>query len=274
MNETIASAKLQLDTAHITAIGGRLTNQDVIAFASEDDITCFIVADGTGGHEGGEIAANLVTVSVIDKFKQEASFSTHALRSYLSWAMKQVANSQEQDNRLRDMSTTIATVLIDNHNHCALWAHLGDTRIYLFRHEKILSISKDHSLAQRLVDAGAADYSKIRLHPQRSVLFAAIGGQGDTAPEVSNEAMALQEGDALILCSDGFWEWVEDYEMELCLTNTKNSQEWLEKMNAIAEKNIGDKAINRDNFSVFAIRVQGLAAASAATEAVGFNNFL
>lgn len=230
-------------------------NQDAIACAREDNISCFIIADGTGGHEGGEIAANLVTVSIIEKFTQEASFSAHALRSYVSWAIKQVANNQEQNTKLCEMSTTMATVLIDHHNRRALWAHLGDTRIYLFRHGKILSISKDHSLAQRLVDAGVADYAKIRLHPQRSVLFAAIGAQCDTEPEVSHEAISLQEGDALILCSDGFWEWVQDHEMELCLTNTQSSKEWLEQMNTLAEHNIGDKLNNRDNYSVFAIRI-------------------
>ena len=255
MNNTKATTKLRLDTAHITAIGARLTNQDAIAYASEDDLSCFVIADGTGGHEGGEIAANLVTSGVIEKFKQEASFSTRALHSYVTWAIKQVSKSQEKDLKLRDMSTTIAAILIDHHNRNALWAHLGDTRIYLFRNDRIVSISKDHSLAQRLVDAGAADYSKIRLHPQRSVLFAAVGAQGDINPEISQEEVALQVGDALILCSDGFWEWVEDHEMEQSLTNTQSSSEWLSNMNAIAEQKIGDKSINRDNFSIYAIRI-------------------
>ena len=271
MNNLKPRPKLQLDTAHITAIGGRPSNQDAIAYSIEDDLCCFVIADGTGGHEGGELAANLVTNGIIEKFKQEASFSTHALRSYITWAIKQVEKNQEQDPKLREMSTTIATVLIDQHNHCALWAHLGDTRIYLFRDGKILSISKDHSLAQHLVDAGAADYSKIRLHPQRSVLFAAIGLQGGTELDVSHETMALQEGDALILCSDGFWEWVQDQEMELSLTNSQSSQEWLKKMTTIAEKNIGDKANNRDNFSVFAIRIHD---STESIEATDLNNFL
>jgi serine/threonine protein phosphatase PrpC len=239
----------------MTAIGGRLTNQDAIACAFEDGLSCFVVADGTGGHEGGEIAANLVTNSVIEKFKQEASFSTRALHSYVAWANNQVTKTQEQDAKLRNMSTTIATVLIDHDNCSALWAHLGDTRIYLFRDGRIINISKDHSLAQRLVDAGAADYSTIRLHPQRSVLFAAIGAQGDADLEISQVPMALQDGDAFILCSDGFWEWVQDHEMEQSLTNTQSSAEWLSKMTTIAEYNIADKSISRDNFSVFAIRI-------------------
>jgi serine/threonine protein phosphatase PrpC len=255
VNDKKDAPKLRLDIAHITEIGDRVSNQDALASANVDDLSCFIVADGTGGHEGGEIAANLVITGIIEKFKQEASFSTRALESYIDWAISLVEKNQQQNEKLHNMSATMATVFIDHHNYCALWAHLGDTRIYHFRHEKILSISKDHSIAQRLVDAGYADYAQLRLHPQRSLLFAAIGAEGEIGPEVSVEPISLQQGDAFFLCTDGFWEWIQDHEMEQCLTNTQSSSEWLGKMNIVAKKNIGDLPINRDNFSAFTIRL-------------------
>ncbi len=258
VSDTSTLAKLRLDIAHITAIGDRLSNQDALASASEDGLSCFVLADGTGGHEGGEIAANLVTAGIIEKFKQEASFSARALESYIDWAMTKVAKNQQQNTDLSNMSTTVATVLIDQQNRCALWAHLGDTRIYLFRDGKIQTISKDHSLAQRLVDAGYTDYAQIRLHPQRSVLFAAIGAEGDTEPEVTSVATALQGGDAFLLCTDGFWEWIQDHEIEQSLINTQSSSECLGRMNAIAEQNIGTASVNRDNFSAFVIRIHDL----------------
>ena len=255
MSDTKIIAKLRLDIAHFTAIGDRLSNQDTLDYASEDDLSCFVLADGTGGHEGGEIAANLVTTGILEKFKQEASFSARALNSYIDWAIIQVAKKQQQNKTLGDMSTTVATVLIDQHNRCALWAHLGDTRIYLFRAGKTQIISKDHSMAQSMVDAGIADYGQIRLHPQRSVLFAAIGAQGETVPDVTSEALPLQDGDAFFLCTDGYWEWLQDHEMEQSLMNTQSSSEWLGKMNAVAQQNIGALCVNRDNFSAFAIRI-------------------
>ncbi len=258
MSDTKTAPKLGLDVAHITAIGGRSSNQDALACASEDDLSCFVVADGTGGHEGGEIAANLVTTGIIEKFKQEASFGTRALKSYVNWAMNQVAKSQALKEELSNMSATVATVLIDHNNRCALWAHLGDTRIYLFRTGKIKQLSKDHSIAQRLVDAGYIDTAQIRSHPQRSVLFAAIGAQGDTTPDITSEAVTLQEGDAFFICTDGFWEWVEEHEMEESLTNAQSSSEWLGRMNIIAEQNIGTSSANRDNFSAYAIRLHNV----------------
>lgn len=255
MSETKTKPKLRLDIAHITAIGDRSTNQDALACASEDDLSCLVLADGTGGHEGGEIAANLVTTGIIEKFKQEASFSARALESYIDWAVSQVTTSQAHNETLRNMSATVATVLIDHNNRCALWAHLGDTRIYLFRAGKIQKMSKDHSIAQSLVDAGYMDTAQIRTHPQRSVLFAAIGAQGDSKPDITSEAVALQDGDAFFLCTDGFWEWVQEHEMEESLTIAQSSSEWLGRINAIAEHNIATLSVNRDNFSAFAIRL-------------------
>ncbi|MFZ6721879.1 PP2C family protein-serine/threonine phosphatase [Undibacterium sp. Ji49W] len=245
---------MHLDTAQITAIGDRKINQDALACALEDDIVCFVMADGTGGHAGGELAAQLATDAIIEKFLQDASFSPHALRSYLDWATVKVAQGKQEHVNQRQMSTTIAAILIDQTNRCALWAHMGDTRIYQFRNSRIKTVSKDHSQAQMMVDAGFADYGQIRRHPRRNVLFAAIGAEGGFAAEVTAEVADLQHGDAFLLCTDGFWEWVFEHEMEYCLAASKTSDEWLSKMNAIAEKNINtSKAINRDNFSAFAI---------------------
>ncbi|MCU6432793.1 protein phosphatase 2C domain-containing protein [Undibacterium sp. Jales W-56] len=244
---------MHLDIAQITGIGDRQTNQDALASALADDLACFVLADGTGGHEGGELAANLVVDSIIGKFLQEASFSARALRSYVDWAIHTVAQQKAGNLKQQQMSATVATLLIDRSNRCALWAHLGDTRIYLFRRGKIIAISKDHSQAQRMVDAGYAEYATLRQHPQRSVLFAAIGAEGDSIPEITTEAITLQEGDAFLMCSDGFWEWVHEDEMEQTLVSAPNTDAWLSQMAIIAGQNNSTSKIDRDNFSAFAV---------------------
>ncbi|MFZ6749746.1 PP2C family protein-serine/threonine phosphatase [Undibacterium sp. Ren11W] len=242
-----------LDTAYISAIGDRSSNQDALTQASEDELSCFVVADGTGGHAGGEVAADLVTQAIVEKFLQEASFSAHALRSYLDWAAIKVEQHQQLTAKHADMSATVACLLIDQSNCCALWTHLGDTRIYLFRLGKIIHVSKDHSMAQRLVDAGYAKYEELRQHPQRNQLYAAIGAQGDSFPDLTPEPFAVQDGDAFLLCSDGFWEWVSDDEMGQSLRQASSSDAWLANMNKIAEQNIARTNSRRDNFSAFAI---------------------
>ncbi len=245
---------MHIDSAQSTAIGGRQSNQDAMACAFEGDVSCFVVADGTGGHEGGEVAARLVIESVIDKFVQEASFSPRALRSYVDWAIITVAQWKKQAVvKQQNMSATMATLLIDKQNRSALWAHMGDTRIYLFRAGKIQVISKDHSLAQRFIDAGYAEYAQIRQHPQRNILFAAIGAEGDTFPEVVQEPMDLLDGDAFLLCTDGFWEWITEEEMEASLKSSRSSQDWLDNMRSITVSNFGTSNRSRDNFSAFTI---------------------
>ena len=244
---------MTLETAQITAVGTRQSNQDALATCSQDELTCFVMSDGAGGHEGGEIASRLVIDAIVEKFMQEASFSARALRSYVDWAIVKVAQNKKLNTKQQNMSATMAAVLIDKSNRCALWAHLGDTRIYMFRQGKIISVTKDHSLAQRFVDAGYAQYAQIREHPQRSVLFAAIGAEGDTFPDITREVVELQNDDAFLLCTDGFWEWVMEAEMEQSLASSCSSNDWLTAMNAIAQKNVGISNRNRDNFSAFTI---------------------
>jgi serine/threonine protein phosphatase PrpC len=125
---------------------------------------------------------------------------------------------------------------------------------------KILSVSKDHSLAQRMVDAGYADYAALRQHPHRNILFAAVGAEGDIVPEVTLDAVALQEGDAFLICTDGFWEWVHEDQIEQSWLASRSSEAWLTQMNAMAEKNIANTDVSRDNFSAFAICVRDASA--------------
>ncbi|UUZ53661.1 protein phosphatase 2C domain-containing protein [Massilia sp. H-1] len=137
------------------------------------------------GHEGGEIASKVVVDSVLTRFRQSPAFGSEALLGYAASASSDVAKRKKHEPRLADMSTTVAALLIDRARGQALWAHLGDTRIYLFRNARLHTMSKDHSMTQQLIDAGYARAEQLRLHPQRNILFAAIGAEGDTSIELS-----------------------------------------------------------------------------------------
>lgn len=246
------TAGLALQFAELTDVGGRAANQDALGRAQRDGMACFVVSDGAGGHIGGEIASKLVVDAIIDSFLRELSFSQRALRSYLDQAIRQVAQGR-QDSRVADMSATVAVVLIDQHNRCALWGHLGDTRVYLFRAARLMEVTKDHSLVQQFVDAGYVPADQMRNHPQRSVLFAAIGPDNDNPPVITPTPVALHEADALLICTDGLWEWLSESDMLACLAASTDAAQWLASMAARAHGNSSTSPRQRDNFSAQAI---------------------
>ena len=248
-------APIDLAWTRINEIGMRSTNQDTIGEAFHEQLACFVLADGAGGHEGGEIASRLVVESILTCFRHAPRFGSEALLGYAACASADVARHKLKEPHCADMSTTVAALLIDCAGGQALWAHLGDSRVYLFRDARLHAISKDHSLTQQLIDAGYARAEQLRLHPQRNILFAAIGAEGDTPVQLSAGATKLLPGDALLLCSDGLWEWVMEADMERTLAQHGSAEAWLGAMCRLAEDNIEHSGKMRDNFSAYAILV-------------------
>jgi serine/threonine protein phosphatase PrpC len=245
---------VRLSWAQASEVGMRAANQDAIGAARSGDLACFVIADGTGGHQGGEVASTLAVDAVLGAFCAAPAFGAPSLLSYAARATASVAEAKRADPELAAMSTTLAALLIDQRAARVVWAHLGDSRIYLFRAGRVHAVTCDHSLAQQLVEAGYASAAGLRLHPQRNILLAAVGAEGDLAVAASGE-FALQAGDALLACSDGLWEWVLDAEMEQALSATTRSEDWLAAMCARADAAVGAAGKERDNYSAYAIRV-------------------
>lgn len=256
MRAVADSLPLRLSCAKLSAIGMRASNQDAIGDAQHDALTCFVMADGAGGHEGGEVASRLVVDAILRKFEDEACFGARALLSYLDHAIASVAQAKRDAPIHQDMSATAAALLVDRSNGRAVWAHLGDTRIYHFRGARLLAATRDHSLTQQLIDAGYARAEQLRIHPQRNILYAAIGAEGETLPSSSGDPVALEHGDAFLICTDGLWEWVLEADMERTLAAAANSVAWLDALCALADANIAAAGKVRDNYSVYAIGVQ------------------
>jgi PPM family protein phosphatase len=255
MADMANDAPVRLSWAKRCETGMRASNQDAIGDAAQNEMACFVVSDGAGGHEGGEVASNIVVGAVLQKFLGESSFGVRALLSYVGQAIVEVAQQRRSVPRLHDMSATVAALLIDQGNGRAVWAHLGDTRIYLFRDGRLFAVTRDHSLTQQLIDAGYAKAGQLRSHPQRNILLAAIGAEGDTSVAASEDVVELQDGDALLICTDGLWEWVLEAEMERLLCATPTAEQWMAAMCRLADTNIAPTGKSRDNYSAYAIRV-------------------
>lgn len=250
----LTGGSVALDIAEVSRIGGRASNQDACASTDNGALVCLVVADGAGGHEGGEIASALVVQAVVGAFERSPGCTQALLRALIAKATSDVQREKIGRPQLASMSATVATVVLDRAHGNACWAHLGDTRIYLFRGGRQLHMTRDHSLVQQLIDGGLAAGADPRTHKRRNVLYAAIGAESDVLPEVTGP-LALEEGDAILICTDGLWEWVTEDVMESCLARAGSAQEWLDALCAAADKASTGSADTRDNYTAQAVLV-------------------
>ena len=143
-------------------------------------------------------------------------------------AQDAVIEGQKNSLKLANMHTT-AVVLIVQHD-LALWGHIGDTRLYYFHEGRLQKQTSDHSVPQLLANAGEIDASDIRFHEDRNRLLRSIGSEDSFKPHLEQSPIILHSGDAFLLCTDGFWEYVFEAEMAEDLQQTSSAEQWLKSM--------------------------------------------
>lgn len=255
LRESAASLKprLTLRYAAVTNVGGRANNEDAYRICVLNARACFVVSDGVGGENGGEIASQAIVDTVVTHFEQQQAASDAALLACLDAAKAVVARLQATDAALKKMSATVAMLLLDCERGEAQWGHLGDSRIYQFRDQKIHRVTKDHSAVQQLVEAGYCTADQLRTHPLRSSLLGAIGVPDGEGADAAQETSAFASGDAFLLCTDGFWEWIEETQMESALQEAPSVERWLDALEKIAGENALSSPAPRDNYTAIAI---------------------
>lgn len=235
-------------THTISRGGGRDINQDAAEHSIAGEQACWVLADGLGGHGGGEEASRLATESVMQAFRAHAECSPSALRTYIEFARGAVVKRQEESTIFNGMRTTLVVLVSDMRQ--ALWAHVGDTRLYLFRDGQLARQTRDHSVPQAMVDAKQLDARKIRQHEDRNRLLRSIGGKEDVRATIEENPHLLRPGDAFLLCTDGFWEYVTETAMEVDLAKSATPADWLRCMELRIR---GEAPADQDNYSAVAI---------------------
>jgi serine/threonine protein phosphatase PrpC len=201
--------------------GSRKVNQDRIAYTFSRDALLLVVADGMGGHAGGEIAAQIAVRLFIERFQQEAKPVLKNPLKFLQDTMVRahaaLGSYANQFSMLETPRTTCVACIVQAGH--AYWAHVGDSRLYLFRQGGLIGATKDHSKVQYLVDQGIIGADEIVQHPDRNKIFSCLGGAAEPVIDLSKR-MPLANGDILILCTDGLWSVYPMREMSTMLTST------------------------------------------------------
>ena len=225
---------MKVDYYSISNIGNRELNEDSIGiFQNSDNELCFVLADGLGGHGHGEVASGLA-ISTAERLWKSGDYKDF-LSEYYTQLEKSLAEIQRKNNLPNDYKTT--TVIATFSEKALLHAHVGDSRLYFFRNGRVLYRTTDHSVPQMLVLSGDIREKDIRNHPDRSRLLKVCGTDPDNIFYDKHETTVCTAGDAILLCSDGFWELIDERHMRRCLKRSKTAKEWAEKMSEIVNKN-------------------------------------
>lgn len=243
---------MQLQLSVLTKTGGRKVNEDAYGVWSNPTANSFfcVVSDGAGGHGGGDVASKLVVDTVLASFRAQPACSGEAIDTALHAANHAVVASQRENRRVSSMRATAVVLVIDAARGRAVWGHLGDSRLYLFRAGRVAVQTRDHSVLQSMIDGGVMPAGDLRENPQRSALLTAIGDPQGIAPEVVGAPEPLSRGDVFLLCTDGLWERVDEAEMERLLDLSDTTEEWLRRLDAAV---IAHKVAGQDNYSAVAI---------------------
>ncbi|MCX7543915.1 PP2C family protein-serine/threonine phosphatase [Marinicella gelatinilytica] len=212
----------------------RSHNEDTYGIDNEHHV--FLVADGMGGHDHGEIASALARDYIIAGIVKGKSFSESIQEANDAI----IACSLEKESQL-PMGTTVALLQFDNqHCHCA-W--IGDSRIYRLRSGKLTAISSDHSYVQELVDQQLITSEQARSHPHRNVVTQALGVTDNSEMKIAEITDSLQSGDKFLVCSDGLTEEVEDHDIEHILCQNLSPKELCDQLIIKALENGGSDNI-------------------------------
>lgn len=209
---------MRFSVFQVSRKGGRSSNEDRMGYCYTRDSAMLVVADGMGGHPQGEVAAQLALQTVAALFQKMAQPMLVDVAGFLSDAVmaahRQILQYATSKGMLDSPRTTIVVAVVQSGN--VRWTHCGDSRLYWVRQNALLTRTKDHSFAEQAKAGASGVNGSSRLN--RNVLFTCLGSPVKPVYSVS-AALPLQQGDKLLLCSDGLWSNLNDDELVFDLSH-------------------------------------------------------
>lgn len=232
-------------------LGNRNSNQDRCLVLQRPGAVLLAVADGMGGHDRGDLAAQTAVDSLRRSFfscpghiDEPSRFLGHAL-NHAHLAVVDAGHAQQP---VLEPRTTAVVCLVQDHQAC--WAHLGDSRLYLMRDGAIVSRTRDHTPVEEMVQNGLLEDAAMRTHPMRNSVSRCLGGT-PTLPKISFGQARLEAGDTLLLCSDGLWSALT--EQRLC-DLPEDGQQLQQRINQLTDEADVATYPHSDNITLVGLR--------------------
>jgi protein phosphatase len=224
-------------------IGGREEQQDSVNILQNEKTILMALADGMGGHSGGRKASELFVTTAEEHFKsrrykEEKEFFNNIISDTVS-KIEAYAKEQNQDPH----TTATLALIVDNQVH---FTNVGDSRVYIFDKDALLIRTRDHSIPEMLLQMGEIEEHEMATHPDQNKLTKSLGSNLEVKATQYSYELKKGSDHAILLCSDGFWEYVKEDEMRYFLFNFE-LEKALNSMIALAKKRGGERG---DNISV------------------------
>jgi PPM family protein phosphatase len=243
---------LELQSAARSQRGARSHNEDDVRQGRHAALAYAVVCDGAGGHRGGAAASDIVGRTTALGLQSTHQFSAPALEAIVAQAHHTLNGHQQGLRNHHRMHSTVVALWLDLQQQRAVWAHCGDSRLYLLRNGRVQQLTRDDSLVQQMLDIGLIKLEQGPGHAGRNQLVAALGMEEQISIHVCQQPLALHDGDAFLLCTDGWWNAMQPQEMEAALATSTDPGDWLDRM---AELVPSRRLKNQDNYSAVGVWV-------------------
>jgi len=237
----------------ISATFGATTHVGQVRTGNEDSYIAidglYFVADGMGGHRAGEVASDIAVRTLAEIYLSQSSplTSPGLVSDAISTANTAIYMEAMHDPNKNGMGTTLTGLVVINPlENKIVVANVGDSRTYLWRHNELHQVTKDHSHVQTLVDRGVISRAEARVHFQRNIVLRAMGIDSWVLADV--EGRIVEDSDRYILCSDGLVDEADDAEIEIEIRASVSAQDLSDRLVDLANRNGG-----RDNITVVVV---------------------
>lgn len=227
----------------------RKNNEDYHFSISNETYSLFVVCDGMGGHNAGEVASEMATTIISNHIQENLPKSKDDIFDLIADSVRkahyEIYEKSKTDSKYDNMGTTMILCLLQD--NILYYANVGDSRIYIYSNDKLKQISKDHSYIQELIDAGAITEEEAKFRPKNRITSALGTG---LEYKMDLEKMEISSGQYLLMTTDGLTDMIDDSDIEDVLSNEYNVRETCEILQYMANSTGG-----KDNITITLVRI-------------------